>query len=260
MEITLEPHVDRPVVGASGLLDLAAAGLLRIALLKAAAEQPEALVCDLTGARAEQLALSVFLTVADEVGAWPSCPVVLVVPDDALRAALELLGIDRRMVVVRLRADAGPALRRRPPAARAMLRLAPVRTAPAQARSFLRSCLKTWNVAGVPEVDEEGAALVLGELVTNAVLHAGTPVDILVGLRGQALRVAVADRSGVELRPRAATEDEESGRGLALVGAFAERWGMLPRRSGGKVVWALFDGASRPPADPDDREAPAQPR
>src|SRR4051794_423460 len=118
MEITLEQNEDRPVVCASGLLDLSAAGRLRIALLKASAEQPEAVVCGLTGVRAEQLALSLFPAGPDEVGAWPSCPVVLVPPDGPLRDALGLLGIDRRMVVARLRAEAGRALRARPPAAR----------------------------------------------------------------------------------------------------------------------------------------------
>jgi CBS domain-containing protein len=240
MDITVEQDDERPVVDAVGLLDLLAAGPLRISLLKAAAEQPEAVVCDLTRARAEQLALSVFLSVADEIEAWPSCPVVLVVPDEALRSALERMGIDRRMVIVRLRADAGPALRRRPPAARATLRLPPVLGAPAQARTFLGSCLRTWNVSGGPVVDDDGAALVLGELVTNAVLHAGTPVDVLVGLRENVLRVAVADRSDVEISRRAATDDEENGRGLALVDALAQRWGVFPRRFGGKVVWALL--------------------
>src|SRR4051794_3602276 len=240
MDITVEQDDERPVVDAGGLLDLRAAPQLRMALLKAAAEQPEAVVCDLTGARAQQLALPVFLTVADEIGAWPSCPVVLVVPDEGLRTALELLGIDRRMVVVRLRADAGPALRARPPAARAMLRLAPVPSAPAQARTFLSSCLRTWNVSGGSTLDDDGAALVLDELVTNAVLHAGTPVDVLVGLRGNVLRVAVADRSDCEISPRSATDDEENGRGLALVEALTQRWGVLPRRFGGKVVWAML--------------------
>jgi anti-anti-sigma regulatory factor len=240
MEITVEQDDDRPVVTVDGLLDARSAGQLRTALLKAAAEQPEAVLCDLTGARAEQLALPVFLTVAHEIGAWPSCPLVLVVPDEALRTALELLGIDRRMVVVPLRAQAGPALRARPPAARAMLRLPPVRSAPAQARSFLGSCLRTWNVSGGPTLDDDGAALVLDELVTNAVLHAGTPVDVLVGLRGNLLRVAVADRSDVEISRRMATDDEENGRGLALVEALTQRWGVLPRRFSGKVVWALL--------------------
>jgi anti-sigma regulatory factor (Ser/Thr protein kinase) len=248
MEIRVEHDDDRPVVAASGLLDLAAAGRLRIALLKAAAEQPEAVVCDLTDVRAEQLALPVFLTVADEVGAWPSCPVALVVSDPALRGALELLGVERRMVVVRFRADARPALQARPPVARATLRLSPVPAAPAQARSFLRSCLRTWNVDGGSEIDGQGAALVLDELVTNAVRHAATPVDVLVGLRGKALRVAVADRSATELRPRPATDDEESGRGLLLVQALAQRWGVLPRRAGGKVVWALLDHGEAPAA------------
>jgi hypothetical protein len=39
-----------------------------------------------------------------------------------------------------------------------------------------------------------------------------------------------------------------------------DRWSMLPRRSGGNIVWALLDEVSLPDTDPDDRETPAQPR
>lgn len=248
MKITVEQNGERPVVDVSGRLDVPGAGLLRTALLKAAAEQPDAVLCDLTGARADQLALPVFLTVADELQAWPSCPLVLVVPDDELRGALERLGIDRRLVVVPSRADAGRSLSSRPPAVRAVLGLAPTLTAPAQARSFLRTCLTRWTATDAANVD--GAELVLDELVTNAVLHSRTPVEVLVGLRGNALRVAVADLSADAPRPRSAAEEEENGRGLALVDALASRWGVLPRPARGKVVWAVLPAKAVPAPEP----------
>ena len=73
--------------------------------------------------------------------------------------------------------------------------------------------------------DDDVAALVLDELVTNAVLHAGTRIDVLVGLRGNMLRVAVADRSDGGIRRRSADDDEENGRGLALVEALTSAGG-----------------------------------
>jgi anti-sigma regulatory factor (Ser/Thr protein kinase)/anti-anti-sigma regulatory factor len=246
VEITVGQHGDRPVVDVSGVLDVAAAGQLRAALLKAAADQPEAVLCDLTHVRAERLALPVFLNAADEIRAWPSCPLVLVVPGEALRAALERLGVDRRVLVVRSAGDVDAALTARPPAARAVLRLPSTRSTPGRARSFLRTCLRAWHADDAAEVDLEGAVLVLGELVTNAVVHAGTPVEVLVSLRGSVLRVAVADQSPGEPRLRAAANDEENGRGLELVEALAWRWGVLPRGSGGKVVWAVVPGTSGP--------------
>jgi anti-anti-sigma regulatory factor len=249
VQITVEQNAECPVVDVSGRLDVPAAGLLRTALLKAAAEQPEAVLCDLTRARADRLALPVFLTVADELRAWPSCPLVLVAPDE-LRAALERLGIERRLVVVASRVDAARALTARPPAARAVLGLLPTRTAPAQARSFLRTCLEKWHATDGTDVDGDSAALVLDELVTNAVLHGRTPIEVLVGLRGTAVRVAVADLSPDAPRRRAAAEEEENGRGLALVDALACRWGVLPRQARGKVVWAVLPGRVVSPCEP----------
>ncbi|HYJ75004.1 MAG TPA: ATP-binding protein [Kineosporiaceae bacterium] len=250
MEITVEHYGERPVVDVAGRLDAAAAGPLRTALLEAAAEQPEAVLCDLTGASADPLALPVFLTVADELQAWPSCSLVLVVPDGGLRGALERLGVGRRVVIARSRRDAAQALSPRPSAVRAALGLAPTRTAPAQARSFLRTCLARWSRGNGTDVDGDAAALVLDELVTNAVLHSRTPVEVLVGLRGHALRIAVADRSPVSPRHRAAGDEEENGRGLALVEALAGRWGVLPRPAEGKIVWAVLPGKGPLPEGP----------
>ena len=130
-------------------------------------------------------------------------------------------------------------------AARATVRMPATPLAAARARSFLRSCLRRWRVGQrcdtVNAVDADSAVLVVDELVTNAVLHARTVLDVVVQLRPHALLVAVADSSPEAPDPRAATTDAENGRGLALVGAVARSWGVLPRGSG-KVVWAVLDG------------------
>jgi hypothetical protein len=55
---------------------------------------------------------------------------------------------------------------------------------------------------------------------------------------GRLLRLQVKDPSGERPCVRAATADEESGRGLLLVDAFADRWGVeAPSEGGGKTVW-----------------------
>jgi anti-sigma regulatory factor (Ser/Thr protein kinase) len=125
---------------------------------------------------------------------------------------------------------------------RATVRMLPTPSAPARARSFLHRCLRSWRAADGPDVDGDAAALVVDELVTNAVLHAGTPLDLLVDLREQALVVAVADGSSSMPGARVAAADAESGRGLALVAAIAHRWGVRPRQEGGKVVWVELQG------------------
>lgn len=115
-----------------------------------------------------------------------------------------------------------------------------------RSRGDLRAQLAVWGVA--PD-DVATAELVLSELVTNAVQHAGNPPGRQVGLgfgldahRG-VLRLEVADACTALPRPRSAElapdPDSESGRGLLLVTALADDWGVTPRPYGiGKTVWA----------------------
>ncbi|MEU5390167.1 ATP-binding protein [Streptomyces tibetensis] len=89
-------------------------------------------------------------------------------------------------------------------------------------------------------------ALVVGELAANAVQHGRVPgrefglrlaLDPVAGL----LRVEVADAASAKPLPTAAPSscpEGESGRGLLLVDALAERWGSASRRPVGKTVWA----------------------
>jgi anti-sigma regulatory factor (Ser/Thr protein kinase) len=79
--------------------------------------------------------------------------------------------------------------------------------------------------------------LMVSELATNAVLHAGTAFEVGVRVDGDVIRVEVADGSGVTPRPpRATRPDAEHGRGLRLVEGLARCWGYRPTR-GGKVIW-----------------------
>ncbi|MFJ7996826.1 ATP-binding protein [Streptomyces sp. NPDC096310] len=87
------------------------------------------------------------------------------------------------------------------------------------------------------------AALLLSELVTNALRHGSPPGrEIAVTLfRAEGLlRVEVEDAGDHLPRPRVPEAEDESGRGLALVAALADDWGVAPRRGPGKRVWALL--------------------
>lgn len=88
------------------------------------------------------------------------------------------------------------------------------------------------------------AALTISELVSNAVLHAGTDIAVSVRPSGSGIRVEVHDGSeGMPAVPPDRPEDvlagwSMTGRGLTLVAALADRWGVDPRPGGGKVMWA----------------------
>lgn len=93
-----------------------------------------------------------------------------------------------------------------------------------------------------PSADD--AALVVTELVTNAVLHGRPPVRVRVtGTDQDAVRLEVEDAgSDLPVRPRGGP-DAMTGRGLGMVAALAGRWGVDTPSSGGKVVWAEVGGA-----------------
>ena len=89
------------------------------------------------------------------------------------------------------------------------------------------------------------AAVVVSELVTNAVIHANTTVTVgLKLLPGGAARIEVGDSSSWPPTRKPPTVDEPGGRGLILVEALAENWGVSPTAEG-KTVWAEIVPAHR---------------
>jgi len=116
------------------------------------------------------------------------------------------------------------------------LRLAPHPTAARAARQFVNRTLLDWNMSPcIP-----AASLVLSELVSNAVAHTRTDVDLTVSGHGQAVRVAVRDRSLRFPLDRPAGS-LAAGPGLPMVAQLASACGVLPCAEGGGVVWAVLN-------------------
>ncbi|QKW10262.1 ATP-binding protein [Streptomyces sp. NA04227] len=109
----------------------------------------------------------------------------------------------------------------------------------AAARRLMNTATSRW---GLEELAEE-SALVVTELVANAVQHArGEVIRVVVERTAvRTVRVAVADFSRELPRPRAPKDDAEDGRGLFMVAALAADWGTDERRWG-KIVWAELAG------------------
>lgn len=93
----------------------------------------------------------------------------------------------------------------------------------------------------MPSGSAQAALLVLSELTTNAVRHGRVPgryYEVRMAYDGEKLiGIEVSDPSEGLPVITDATPDAESGRGLAIVGAFAEAWGVRERVVG-KTVWA----------------------
>ncbi|SOD64772.1 integral membrane sensor protein [Streptomyces zhaozhouensis] len=81
-----------------------------------------------------------------------------------------------------------------------------------------------------------GTALIVTELVTNALRHGVGPIRVRL-LRDRSLICEVSDRSGTSPHVRNAAMTDEGGRGLFLVSHYAHRWGTRHGREG-KVIWA----------------------
>lgn len=104
----------------------------------------------------------------------------------------------------------------------------------AAARAVVRATLGEWGLDSV----EDTAALLVSELVTNALRHASGPIGLRLERErdGDALLVEVSDPLPDPPRKRVAGKDDESGRGLQLVACSARRWGARRGRTG-KTVW-----------------------
>jgi anti-sigma regulatory factor (Ser/Thr protein kinase) len=142
----------------------------------------------------------------------------------------------------------------------------PVPAAASAARRFVRDTLRSWELTGRSEDQDalvDDAVLLTSELVTNAVLHAGTPVQVTCRLVGDeldgAVEIAVLDRRLAQLRldvPQATAEAAErtNGRGLQLPSQLASAWGVTYARAA-KAVWfrislAATGAAARPGGAP----------
>ncbi|GAA2908604.1 hypothetical protein Acy02nite_88260 [Actinoplanes cyaneus] len=123
---------------------------------------------------------------------------------------------------------------------RLQARLAPRAASVRAARDLVIRACDGWRLAGT----RDDAALIMSELATNAVDHAGTEFVVTVIRRGSRLHLAVRD--GDSRYPLMGAADDgirvplgERGRGLRLVHAAAEVWGAIPADNG-KVVWATM--------------------
>ena len=101
------------------------------------------------------------------------------------------------------------------------------------ARRFLRARLDAAGVAG-PTIDD--AELLVSELVTNAVVHAGSDIALAVSVFTGAVRVEVKDGSSAHPVVFRAPDTSTTGRGWDLVRSLADAYGVSDSDAG-KVTW-----------------------
>jgi anti-sigma regulatory factor (Ser/Thr protein kinase) len=116
--------------------------------------------------------------------------------------------------------------------AAAVLKLPALPVSVGRARRYVSSRLAEIGV----DAATDDAALVTSELVTNAVVHAGTEITIRVEPLDDGARVEVGDRDATLPAARVPEIGHGTGRGLFLVEHFCDEWGVESTESG-KIVW-----------------------
>jgi anti-anti-sigma factor len=235
----LSAHVraDFPVtvVHVSGRLDPTSAPVARAALNRCLAEQPDAIVVDLTGLSiVDEVDLTLFTGFARRVSDWPGAAVLICGASQAVAAGLDRMAVMSVLTVVPDLTVALQLARRRVAPLRLRVRLEPMVDAPARARALVVDACRRWGISHV--IDQ--AEVIISELATNAVEHAHSAMEVAVVLREHYLDLSVWDRShNMPVAGEMVAPEAGHGLGLVVVGAMASAWGSVSTDTG-KIVWA----------------------
>jgi anti-sigma regulatory factor (Ser/Thr protein kinase) len=99
-----------------------------------------------------------------------------------------------------------------------------------------------WHLAALAPTLLARVVLCTSELVTNAALHAGTEIEVVLEIEIDRYRISVTDGDVRMPVFRMAGPFEPGGRGLQIVEALAARWGTI-ERTAGKTVWFEINDA-----------------
>jgi anti-sigma regulatory factor (Ser/Thr protein kinase) len=203
----------------------------------ALADNPRAVICSLPRAASDDLPMDPIASMGRHVQQWPAIPIAVACPDESTRTALRGHEDGRHLTVVPSIRHAWFEIAATEPAIEARLKLPSHPSAGPAARQFLTRTWLDWHARDAIET----GCLVISELVTNAVRHSKTGIEVTLGRHDGLLRIAVRDPDPAH--PVALDPDpfRISGRGIRLVETISRDLGVLPTHDGGKVVWATVN-------------------
>ena len=225
-----------------GTLDSRTYRTLRDRIIKAALDEPKAVIVDVSDLEVPaESAWAVFTSARWHVGRWPEVPIMLVCGHVAGRSAIARTGVTRRVPVystVQAACDAVSRAGRPPVRHRARATLPAEVSSLRRARELAAGWLNAWSQADMTPVTQ----VVVTALVENVLQHTDSAPDIRLESDGSAVTVAVEDASHVPAGLR--EEPTEAPSGLRIVAALCRAWGNAPTPSG-KTVWAVLGPENR---------------
>jgi anti-anti-sigma regulatory factor len=237
----LDAYRTLSIMTVRGGLDAASSPALHHAAESCLENGPVALIMDLSAMTVlEDDAMAVFAEIIRVAGWWPGTPVLLCAPDP-VHPGLRTLAAGVPPTVFGSIGGAWDALdagKHDPPITEQLL---PAAGEARRARDLATEACLRW---GLPHLAGH-AALIAGELVTDAVEHARTVMTLQFKLGWHYLYVAVAEDSA------APPVIVRAGRANGLLGveSLAHQWGYI-QRAAGKVVWAALPRSPMTPTTP----------
>jgi hypothetical protein len=233
-----EPEQDVPILVMEGVLDSSTYRSARDVVIKAALDEPLAVIADVNELSVPSAsAWSVFTSARWHVRIWPGVPILIVCGQTQTRRAIAARGVDRYVPVHPTREAALNTVPGRPlpvrRRARTELPIAPVSID--LARAMVIDRLTRWDARDLIPV----AATVATVLVENVIDHTDSAPVLIVESYRDAVTVAVEDGSDrLPERHEGASRGAELVSGLAIVSALCRAWGTIPTPTG-KSVWGL---------------------
>jgi anti-anti-sigma factor len=233
-----EARQDVSILVMEGVLDSSTYRAVRDTVIKAALDEPRAVIADVDRLRVPSAsAWSVFTSARWHVSVWPDVPILLVCGQPQTRRLIAAGGVTRYVPVHPTREAALDAVqaqslpvRRR---ARTELPVAPVSVG--LARATVTDWLTRWDARDLIPV----AATVATVFVENVLDHTDSAPVLIVESYRDAVTVAVEDGSDrLPGRHEDADRGAEIVSGLAIVSALCRVWGATPTPTG-KTVWGL---------------------
>jgi anti-sigma regulatory factor (Ser/Thr protein kinase) len=101
-----------------------------------------------------------------------------------------------------------------------------------EARRFAKRVLRAESESALEAIE-----LMVSELATNSVRHAGTGFRITIVRSGAEVRIEITDCSGARPELRSPRPEDPHGRGLRIVDMLSDTWGVDGAPPAGKTVW-----------------------